>query len=120
PNYSQTDVLPGGERAILTLADGTTILLDSAANGNLANQGGTQVVKLADGQLAYDLTGSARGELMMNTMTTPNGGQYQLTLPDGSKAWLNAASSIQFPAAFVGDKREVKITGEVYFEVMKN
>lgn len=114
------DIAPGGDRAYLTLADGTTILLDSAANGKLAQQGNTQIVKLANGQLAYNLKGMGSKAVIMNTMTTPKGGQYQLTLPDGSKVWLNAASSIQFPAAFVGPARNVKISGEAYFEVAQN
>jgi len=115
-----SDTFPGGDRAFLTLADGRVILLDSAANGNLAQQGNAAIIKLANGQIAYKLKGSAEGEVMMNTMATPKGGQYQLTLPDGSKVWLNAASSIQFPAAFTGTTRNVKITGEAYFEVTKN
>lgn len=114
------DVLPGGDKAVLTLADGSTIILDSAANGNLAQQGNAAIVKLANGQIAYHVKGLAGNDVMMNTMATPKGGQYQLTLPDGSKVWLNAASSIQFPAAFAGSERKVNITGEVYFEVAKN
>jgi transmembrane sensor len=116
----QADIPPGGEKAILTLADGSKIILDSAANGSLAQQGNAQVVKLANGQIAYNLKGLAEGAVMMNTMSTPNGGQYRLTLPDGTKVWLNAASSITYPAVFVGKQRNVKIEGEVYFEVAKN
>lgn len=116
----QTDVAPGGEHAVLTLADGRTITLDTAANGQLASQGGVQVVKLANGQIAYDLRGLHSKEVMWNTLSTPRGGQYQITLPDGTKVWLNASSSITFPTAFVANKREVKITGEIYFEVTKN
>jgi ferric-dicitrate binding protein FerR (iron transport regulator) len=113
----KNDVAPGGNKAVLTLADGTKIILDSAANGNLAQQGSARVVKLANGQIAYDVKGSADKEIMWNTMRTPAGGQYQVTLPDGTKVWLNAASSITYPAAFVSKNRQVKITGEVYFEV---
>lgn len=115
-----SDVGPGGEKAVLTLADGRKIILDSAANGNLAQQGNAQIVKLSNGQLTYNLKGSSSKEIMWNTMATPKGGQYQLTLPDDTKVWLNAASSITYPAVFVGNKREVKIAGEVYFEVAKN
>ncbi len=117
---AQTDILPGGNKAVLTLADGSNIILDSAADGNLAQQGNAQVVKLANGQIAYRLKGLEEKDIMMNTITTPKGGQYQITLPDGSQVWLNAASSIQFPAAFVGPTRKVKITGEAYFEIAKN
>lgn len=116
----QTDIAPGGDRAILTLADGSEVLLDSAADGQLANQGGVKVVKLANGQVAYDLRGLSSGEMMWNTMSTPVGGQYQVTLSDGTKVWLNAASSITFPTAFTGDKRSVKVKGEIYFEVAQN
>lgn len=116
----QTDILPGGDKATLTLADGSKIILDNAANGNLANQGGVQVVKLASGQIAYDLKGLATKDAMWNTMSTPRGGQYQVTLPDGTKAWLNAASSITFPTAFIGNERKVKIDGEIYFEVVSD
>lgn len=114
------DVSPGGEHAVLTLADGSTIALDSAANGQIARQGNTTVVKLANGEIRYDIKGVAEPEVMMNTMSTPRGGQYQLILPDGSKVWLNAASSITYPATFVGRKREVKVMGEVYFEIAPN
>ncbi|MBL7735698.1 MAG: FecR family protein [Chitinophagaceae bacterium] len=116
----QTDVAPGGERAVLTLADGTKIILDSVANGNLAQQGNAQIVKLASGQVIYNVEGLTSKEIMWNTMSTPTGGQYQVTLPDGTKVWLNAASSITYPAAFVDKKRQVKVTGEAYFEVAKN
>ena len=119
-HHIQTDIAPGGDRAILTLADGSKIILDSAADGKLASQGGVQVIKLANGQIAYDLQGLASKEVMWNTINTPRGGQYRVTLPDGTKVWLNAASSITFPTAFTGNKREVKIDGEVYFEVSPN
>lgn len=114
-----SNILPGGDRAILTLADGTEIVLDSASNGTLAEQGNARVVKLANGQIAYDQQGKSQTE-MLNTMRTPKGGLYQLTLPDGSRVWLNAASSITFPAAFIGKERKVKITGEAYFEVARD
>ncbi|MBS1567750.1 MAG: FecR domain-containing protein [Bacteroidetes bacterium] len=117
---AHTDIAPGGNKAMLTLADGTKITLDSAANGDLAQQGSAHVVKLANGQIAYNINGPAGKELMWNTMSTPAGGQYQLTLPDGTKAWLNAASAITYPAAFVSGKREVRITGEVYLEIAQD
>lgn len=116
----QTDLPPGGERAVLTLADGTEIVLDNAANGNIAQQGNATVIKSDNGQIRYDLKGSSQGQVMLNTMSTPQGGQYQLTLPDGTKVWLNAASSITYPAVFVGKERKVTINGEAYFEVAKN
>ncbi|TDX00898.1 FecR family protein [Dinghuibacter silviterrae] len=108
---------PGRNNALLTLADGRTITLDSAADGGLARQGNTQVIKL-NGQIAYKDAGGAQA--LFNTISTANGNQYQLLLPDGTKAWLNAASSMRFPTAFNGKERRVEVTGEAYFEVAKN
>ncbi len=125
-NSIQNNISPGGEKAVLTLADGSTIILDSAANGQLAQQLGAKVLKLSNGELKYEVNKIQNNEaglnnkVVYNTMTTPKGGQYKLTLPDGSKAWLNAASSITYPTAFKGQTREVKITGEVYFEIARN
>ena len=116
----KNDVAPGGNKAILTLADGSVIVLDSAQNGTLTNQGNTKVIKLDNGQLAYNSAGIKSTEVLFNTISTPRGGQYQVILPDGSKVWLNAASSLRFPAAFTGAERRVDVTGEGYFEVAKN
>ncbi len=120
--YQKQDVLPGGKKAMLTLGNGSVINLNDAASGALAKQGSMQVIKLDSGQLAYRAAGrdASSAEVQYNTLTTPRGGQYQLILPDGSKVWLNAASSIRFPTAFTGKKREVKITGEVYFEIAED
>ena len=115
----KNDVAPGGNKAVLTLADGSTIILDSASNGNLAEQGNTKVIKLDDGQLAYNNAGIG-SEVVYNTVSTPRGGQYQLVLADGSKVWLNAASTLRFPTSFVGKERKVELEGEGYFEVAKN
>lgn len=116
------DVEPGGNRATLTLADGSTILLDSASNGVLATQAGARISKNSDGQLTYDAqnNGAAADPNQVNMLSTPKGGQYQITLPDGSKVWLNSSSSIRFPASFADNERSVAITGEVYFEVKKD
>jgi ferric-dicitrate binding protein FerR (iron transport regulator) len=111
------DVLPGGNKATLQLANGQKIILDSATNGSLAIQGNAKIVKLADGQIAYDVEGKVTAEVMYNTLRTPPGGQFKLKLPDGTDVWLNAASSITYPTAFVGKERTVTITGEAYFEV---
>lgn len=113
------DLPPGGNKAMLTLADGRTIELDNASNGVIAEQGKT-VINKKDGELVYNEAGAQAKEsnASWNMVTTPRGGQYQLSLPDGSKVWLNAASSLKFPVSFSGKKRVVQLTGgEAYFEV---
>lgn len=112
-----TDIVPGHDGAILTLADGTQVILDSAGSGVVAIQGGTEI-SLKNGQLAYNPNSAVA--TTYNTMTTPKGRQFQLVLPDGSKVWLNAASSITYPTAFTGKERLVNVTGEAYFEVTGN
>jgi len=114
------DVAPGGTIATLTLSNGAVIALDTAAAGSLAVQGNTDVIKLQNGQLVYRAGKGASKEMAYNTIQIPRGGQYQVTLPDGSKVWLNAASSLRFPTAFTGRSREVEITGEAYFEIAAN
>lgn len=118
-NETPVDVGPGSERAVLTLADGSAIALDSAVNGTIAQQGNTEVVKLSNGKIAYRLKGPSQEEVLINRISTPRGGQYQLLLPDGTKVWLNAASSITYPTMFVDRNRKVKVSGEAYFEVAK-
>lgn len=117
--HSVPDILPGKKKAVLTLADGSCIILDSAHNGAIARQGNSSVIKFNDGSVAYrPVENLSAGKVIFNTLTTPRGGQYQLVLPDGSKVWLNAASSIRYPTAFTDNERKVAITGEVYFEVV--
>lgn len=112
------DVLPGSNKAVLTLGNGQQIVLDSAANGTLALQGNASIIKKEDGSIAYQQgTHQHNNEVLMNTMAVPKGGQYQLTLPDGSRVWLNAASTIRFPTAFSGKERMVELSGEGYFEI---
>lgn len=114
------EVLQGSDKALLTLADGRTISLSDAATGRLTEQAGTQVEKTAEGEIIYKPLHSAdEAASVQNSVSTPKGGQYRITLPDGSKAWLNAASSLIYPVHFKDTERRVKMTGEVYFEVAK-
>jgi transmembrane sensor len=121
------EVVPGGNYAVLTKDDGSTIQLDKVADGELGQEGPMSLTK-TDGLLTYSgrfitsgpvSTGSEKHASLHNMVSTPRGGQYQITLPDGSRVWLNAASSLRFPLAFAGNQRVVELTGEAYFEVAK-
>ncbi|WP_198674005.1 FecR family protein [Chitinophaga alhagiae] len=118
PVPDTTAISPGAYGAVLTLADGSTVVLDSLGEGTIAAQAGA-VVKLAGGQLAYDAAG-AGGEAVWNAMTTARGKQFRLVLPDGSRIWLNAASSIRYPTSFTTGDRVVELQGEAYFEIAGN
>ncbi|MBX2921450.1 MAG: FecR domain-containing protein [Chitinophagaceae bacterium] len=111
-------------RAVITLADGSTVSLDSVANGSVAVQGNINIVKDADGKLSYQPSASAKGkeqEEIYNTLHNPRGSKViDIALADGSRVWLNVGSSLTYPVAFVGKERKVSITGEAYFEVARN
>jgi len=115
-------IVPGGNKAILTLANGLMIALDDAMKGEIAKQAGVTITKTADGQLVYHAAAgdSSQGKSVENTISTPRGGQYKVILPDGTAVWLNAASSITYPTQFKSTERVVSLTGEAYFEVTKN
>ncbi|SMC69525.1 FecR family protein [Pedobacter nyackensis] len=129
PSISQNakaDILitPGGNKAFLTLSNGKKISLTDATDGKLAEQSGIEITKTAAGILVYQVTdkpGKSGSKPNYNTIETPKGGEYQLILPDGSKVWLNAASSLTFPTSFAGVKeRKVELMGEAYFEIAQN
>lgn len=113
-------IQPGGNKALLTLANGQVIALDTAGNGTLAQQGTATIIKFKDGQLTYNSTDQQPREITINTLATPRGGEYMLVLQDGTKVWLNAETKLRFPTDFRGDSRTVELSGEAYFEVAKN
>lgn len=116
---SKSLIVPGGQKATLKLADGKTINLQDVHDGSVAKQGITAITK-TDGRLIYNKESNSSADLSKvsyNTVSTPRGGEFQITLPDGSKVHLNAASSLRFPIAFAGNERVVELTGEAYFEV---
>ncbi|GEP91699.1 FecR family protein [Chitinophaga terrae (ex Kim and Jung 2007)] len=110
------NILPGKEGAILTLADGSEVVLDSLGNGTIARQNGAQLV-LANAQLSYQPAGTSAETVTYNTITTPRGRQFRVVLSDGTEVWLNAASSLRYPTVFGEGERQVEVKGEAYFEV---
>ncbi|SKB32338.1 FecR family protein [Daejeonella lutea] len=120
----KNDIAPGDNKAILTLADGSRISLDDAAEGFVASQGNTSITKTEDGQIVYNKNGggmrSMNGSTAANTIQTPKGGRYQIRLPDGSRVWLNSASTLTYPTTFAVTERKVKLIGEAYFEIARN
>jgi len=117
---ASVDLKPGKDKAVLVLANGKKINLDQTMSGHLADQKGVSISKMADGQLVYSVPQQENisAEAEYNTVVTPAGGQYQVNLPDGTRVWLNASSSLTF-ATSVTTVRTVKLNGEAYFEVSK-
>src|SRR5690606_15987897 len=114
------DADPGGDKATLLLADGTTIQLDEANQGVLVEKNGITIIKSEDGMLTVQPAGHKTMEPATHTISTPRGGQYQVLLPDGTKVWLNASSSLSFPSFFGDNERKVVLKGEGYFEVARS
>jgi transmembrane sensor len=115
----QYNIPAGGNKAVLTLANGKQIVLTDAKNGELASENTVAINKTGRGVVRYDGT-SVNNEISYNTMSTPRGGQYTLILSDGTKVFMNAASSIKYPTSFSGNERKVELKGEAYFEVAHN
>lgn len=119
---SKTKIAPGGNKAVLTLSTGKSFVLDNTKNGLLFDESGLRARKVKEGQLIFDSSTAKPASntpqlLAYNTITTPRGGQYQVVLPDGTKVWLNAASSLRFAAVHSDEERVVELNGEAYFEV---
>lgn len=129
-SHYAADILPGGNKAVLTLANGKRIILNEAKIGDLENQSGVRVTKAANGKLVFRFDNSSissnpskelNSEQAYTKIETPKGGEYEVNLPDGTKIWLNAASSLSFPSHFAkAGERTVQLKGEGYFEVAKN
>lgn len=122
PQIVKNDINPGKNKAVLTLANGQKISLTDALNGKLAQQAGVTISKTANGQLVYQAAPNASGKntAEYNTIEAPRGGQWQVILPDGSKVFLNASSSLKYPVVFAAKERKVELKGEAYFEISHN
>lgn len=123
PAIAADDALPARNRAVLTLSDGSEIVLDESDEGKIAEQEGVLITQNEEGNLRYvpedGRNPSEVEKALTNTITTPRGGFYQIVLPDGSTVWLNSASSIRYPTVFRGEKREIELLyGEIYLDVV--
>ena len=117
--FAKNVTAPGGNRAVLTMGNGDHVNLNDKSVGYINKQGDAQIYKAAAGKLVYNRV-SSQSRPVYNTLITPRAGQYELELPDGTRVWLNAESSLRFPTSFSGRNRTVELTGEAYFEVAHN
>ena len=120
--YVAYSIKPGGNKATLTLANGKKLILTDSLEGQLANEAGVKISKTKKGEIIYTATaGNDKGnKLQYNILSTKNGEQFQIILPDGTHVWLDAASSLKYPVTFIGNERKVELTGQGYFEVSHN
>jgi ferric-dicitrate binding protein FerR (iron transport regulator) len=124
----KADLSPGSNKATLTLSNGAKINLADAVNGKIARQQLLAINKTQSGKIVYSgLASLSPADLAamktltaFNTISTPRGGQFEVVLPDGTKVWLNAETSLTYPVIFKGNRRSVTLNGEAYFEVTKN
>ncbi|WP_316815403.1 FecR family protein [Pedobacter nyackensis] len=118
---SKNTIIPGSNKATLKLQNGQLIELNDKPQGEIASIAGVSIRKDKNGQLVYQVSNNTEKESQgINTISTPKGGQYQIILADGTKVWLNAMSKLSYPTSFKGNKREVTLEGEAYFDVKKN
>lgn len=118
--FHQIAVAPGSKQAMLTLSDGSSVMVDDAANGVVASDGSSRVLKNGDGTLEYQSENNQVKPAGRNTLAVPRGGTFQITMSDGTKAWINSATTITYPAGNADSERLVELTGEAYFEVAKD
>ncbi len=119
-DHTATIIEPGRDKATLVLSSGKTIVLEDIANGKLTEELGTTIEKTENGGINYTVEGNTDVRVATNLLNVPKGGQFQITLSDGTKVWLNSNSSLKYPSAFSASERRVELTGEAYFEVSKN